>query len=399
MPSARRLGLPETSTASRLSPEAQLLCFALPGRPVGQASLQSLLDQGVDCEKLVSLAHRNRMTLCLFDMLSRNGLSISGLEAYRAEARAEAAASAAHLAESLRLLRVFEHASIAVVPYKGAILDQQLYGGRGLRQAGDIDLLVPRDSFERAQQVLTTTGYRPAVALTDRQRRRCARTVRETAYVSVDGLHSVDLHWSLHPHGERSPQATRAVLSRTAATGIDGRPVRVLSQEDHFFALILHGNRHAWERLSWLCDVALYLRDYPEMDWDVLLQRARDARAVRALSLALALSSEVLGVLPPRAVAAHMPVPLAPPGLVERVVSRIFGVETPALTGLESVKFRLTTSDSPRRQALEMARLWLTLGEADFRLVDLPTPLFPAYYIIRPVRLTVKALRADPWLA
>src|SRR3712207_8653927 len=37
--------------------------------------------------------------------------------------------------------------------------------------------------------------------------------------------------------------------------------------------LCVHGTKHIWGRLSWICDVAELLRTQPDMDWEYVLDR------------------------------------------------------------------------------------------------------------------------------
>ena len=48
-----------------------------------------------------------------------------------------------------------------MLPLKGPLLAQMLYGSPGLRQSGDLDLLVRRKDFERAQVLLKDLGFQP----------------------------------------------------------------------------------------------------------------------------------------------------------------------------------------------------------------------------------------------
>jgi hypothetical protein len=73
-----------------------------------------------------------------------------------------------------------------------------------------------------------------------------------------------------------------------------------LHPEDLLLLLCVHGSRHYWSQLNWICDIAELLRARPGIDWGGLLARAGAAGGVRMLLLGLLLAAEVLEVpLPP----------------------------------------------------------------------------------------------------
>jgi hypothetical protein len=58
-----------------------------------------------------------------------------------------------------RVVQTLESAGIPVLPLKGAVLGDRLYGDPGLRPAEDVDVLVPRAQLGAAVDVLRAHGY------------------------------------------------------------------------------------------------------------------------------------------------------------------------------------------------------------------------------------------------
>src|SRR5208282_477844 len=65
-------------------------------------------------------------------------------------------------AELTRLMQHFEHQGIRLIPYKGPVLAESLYGDAALRSFSDLDFLISPEDFERAKQAIAEIGYRPA---------------------------------------------------------------------------------------------------------------------------------------------------------------------------------------------------------------------------------------------
>ena len=59
------------------------------------------------------------------------------------------------------ILRAFDQSGVRVVPLKGPLLAERLYGGAELACCRDLDILVSKADFSRAEAVLTAAGFAP----------------------------------------------------------------------------------------------------------------------------------------------------------------------------------------------------------------------------------------------
>src|SRR5262249_47552888 len=66
--------------------------------------------------------------------------------------------------------------------------------------------------------------------------------------------------------------------------------------EDEFVYLALHAAGHSFARLIWLYDLKLLLRRHPDLDWELVVHRAHDARVGTAVGYAAGLLEEWLSV-------------------------------------------------------------------------------------------------------
>src|SRR5207244_7442106 len=88
---------------------------------------------------------------------------------------------------------------------------------------------------------------------------------------------------------------SRAGTYRTAR----GIVANVLSPEDEMLFLCIHAAGHRFIRLSWLCDIKLLLRRYPDLDWKTLAARARSLHVLAALMFTCETLHSRLGVKTP----------------------------------------------------------------------------------------------------
>jgi hypothetical protein len=192
---------------------------------------------------------------------------------------------------------------------KGAALAASLYPNLALRPMCDLDLLVPADGLERAVQAVVELGYRRLVPEMAPGLDRQAR-YHVALSGGPQGQVSVELHWRLVA-GEadwRSPPVEwfwRQTESWTMQQP-DGRILSALQLRPTAHLLYLaahlafqHGGGSS--RLGWLYDLHLILaRRGDQLDWNALLEKAREFRWSAALGSALSRARDVLATpLPP----------------------------------------------------------------------------------------------------
>jgi hypothetical protein len=182
----------------------------------------------------------------------------------------------------LKLLRLLEAYGIAAIPYRGPVLATLAYGNVALRQFGDLDLLVRPQDADRARALLWAQGYRwrdghpPA---------RFPRLLKVYELLSADAQVLVELHWALTSATFFFPLNPASLWTRLETVSLLGTPVRSLAPEDLLLILCVHGAKHFWSRLGWICDVAAVLRVAPQLDWERCLAQASRLGGKRMLAL------------------------------------------------------------------------------------------------------------------
>src|SRR5262249_41832935 len=143
--------------------------------------------------------------------------------------------------------------------------------------------------------------------------------------------------------------------------------------------------KHAWERLTWLCDVAECIRAEPNLDWAVLRTRARKLRMERVLRLGLSLAHRHLDVALPEQVMQDIAADAALPAR-EREVLAGWTAERPR-RALATSAFHWATRDDLTRRLRYVSLRALNLNPNDWSFVALPESLACLYYPLRLVRL------------
>jgi hypothetical protein len=191
--------------------------------------------------------------------------------------------------ELLHILQLFEAEHILAVPFKGPVLAARLYGDVALREFTDLDILIREPDIPKAREILSKQGYRSKYASS-----HITRDVNNDELHSASTGISVELHWQFSPRRFAPSLAAEHVWNDIEPTEILGQQVWSFSSQEMFLFLAVHGGKHSWATLKWLCDLAEFIRSNPKLDFPRLFNRAEDLGAARACRLGIFLAAELL---------------------------------------------------------------------------------------------------------
>jgi hypothetical protein len=207
--------------------------------------------------------------------------------------------------ELTRLLGLLEKNGVSAIPWKGPVLAATAYGDVALRQFSDLDILVREPDALQAKDLLLSAGYRLQYQESAESKRPVGNSIlssftKKCDLQREDGQVMVELHWAITSHTFYFPLDPGSLWQRVGTVSIEGSSVHNLSPEDLLLVLSVHGSKHHWGRLLWICDIAELLRTYDqEIDWKRLTKRASSLGTERILYLALFLAHDVLGAIVP----------------------------------------------------------------------------------------------------
>jgi hypothetical protein len=181
--------------------------------------------------------------------------------------------------ELIRLIRALQNEGIEAMPVRGPILAYLLYDKLWLREFKDNDILVPEEKFARAEQILLSLGYEQEGPVEDNAYNQKLYHARLNS--------EVELHWGLDSPFMPVDVAFADYWDRSISLQLDDVTVQTLSLEDLLLMLCFHGAKHRWHRLKWLCDISEFVRKYPDLDWNAILEEARTLRIKRIVLLNL----------------------------------------------------------------------------------------------------------------
>lgn len=346
-----------------------------------------LLEEGPAWRPLLEAAERHRVIVLLLWSLEALGhprVSTRVLDHLRARARGIHAANLVLTAELYRCLDILADAGIEAIPYKGPVLGVVAYGDPAARVFGDLDIVVRRADAPRAFEALHARGYRPYHAVAPGRAERFFRFHCEHGFWGPSGAR-LELHWGFLPAYLSTDFTPDFVWERLTTVDLMGRSVRHFETLDLVLVLAVHGYKHFWSRLEWLCAVHEILRAHPELDGAALPARARVTGTERILGLALRLAGEILG--------APVPAPCRPAAYDDAAVTRSFHAARALLLSpaeprpgfWRRTRLRLQT----RERLRDRARYWvrLTAGMEPMGTWPREPAWGPVDRLLRPLRL------------
>jgi putative nucleotidyltransferase-like protein len=205
--------------------------------------------------------------------------------------------------ELIRLLGGLEKIGIPAIPWKGPVLAVMAYGNVALRQFGDLDILIRERDAMTAKDLLLSSGYRLQYRGTAEQEEAFHSVRKVCELVREDGRIVVELHWAITSGTFYFPLDPASLWERVETVSLEGSPIRNLCPEDLLLVLCVHGAKHHWGRLMWICDIAEVLHTYSKrLDWDQLISRAQRLGGARMVLLGLLLAHDLIGAKLPSAV-------------------------------------------------------------------------------------------------
>lgn len=183
---------------------------------------------------------------------------------------------------------LFESRGIEFIPQKGPVLSYRLYGDPLYRAYNDLDFYIRTDWIADAAELLMQNGFHSPYYRFPGSGCRQRLLFRHTneLFLQSEALETgVELHWSMFNARVTSPgEHDRLVEENRRELIFDGRRYSVLKEEAELLFLVIHGGLHAWSKLKWLVDIAVFLERCP-FDGDKFLELTHRLRAGRLVSL------------------------------------------------------------------------------------------------------------------
>ncbi len=375
-----------------LRPEFEFLCcIARPLRSLDRA--RALLAAGLDFDDLARLAAQHAvrpLLLKAFASLDWLDVPAPARESLERFAHVHRMRSLSFAEELCRVSRALQGAGVRFAAFKGVVLATALYGDPAGREYLDIDIVVPADRVQAAEDTLATLGYHGHQG--DRTFRHTFLSyLRQFALVSDDDRFAIDLHWGFSGAYVPFPLAPEEIWNNLVSLEFGGRPVPVLSDPDLALLLAGHGTKEQWRTLGWIEDFALLIERRRGLDWDAIHRRAEARGCGGSVTLGALLARDLLGIDLPPALASLAAADKRGARKAAALIARMsLGLPEPeSLPNFSD----LDLCDRQLDRVKAMLGLAFTPTAGDYTAMPLPPALWGLYRLTRPFRLAAKAAR------
>jgi Uncharacterised nucleotidyltransferase len=296
------------------------------------------------------------------------------------------------LSQELRnIINSLQENSIDVIPLKGLVLAASAYHSLALRQFEDLDIFIQVKDVAQACDLLIAQGYTPPPEFSQESTNLISEVVQGSySFIHKQNNLNIELHWSLNRKNFAFPVEFEHVWKRVEEVSLQGEVIPNLSPEDALLFLCMHGSKHCWERMLWICDIAQLLATSENLDWAYLIQQSYDLGVRRMLLLGLNLAYQLMGTIPPQLIWQQIHADEVIGALSSQVWNAIPPVVNYAYSPLTRADEHLFIIKA-RERLIDKFRYLMgivttpTAKDWDFSL--LPESLSFLYYLILPVRL------------
>ncbi len=356
--------------------------------------IQHLVEENLDWEYVRQAAQHHAVLPLVYQALKvvdQDSLPDTFLQHLKNHFRSTVIHNMQMAADLLKILKLFEEHGIKAVPFKGPVLAENVYGDLGLRNFGDLDILLwPHDAC-KAIDLLNTLGFAPLLKLSPSQFTVYMKTEDDMVFTrQTDGL-IVELHWEIRGHYLSRPFDMAFISSRLENGTLLTNDVQRLSAEDSLLYLCIHGTRHMWERLEWICGVAELIGNQKDLQWDKAFNLAHVMKCSRIFRHGLYLVHHLLDVKMPNQVTKELASDPVLPYLADQIVQHLFplfrhGQKTKGGSRFNRLQFQVR--DSVLEKIEYGWRQLIEPREVDWRWLPLPAHLAFMYWFLRPLRLS-----------
>jgi hypothetical protein len=306
-----------------LSSEVDLLlcCARIHPSPSITERIRFLLQQNFNWDYLIALAKSNKVIPLLYRNLNHICPELvpgKTLKQLKTLIHTNTCRNLFLTQELIYVLKLFEKNGIPTIAFKGLTLAIAAYQDVSFRQISDLDLLLPQEAIDLAQELLISEGFQ-----------LIGNYEWEFHYFRMNGNVHIDLHQEIAPRVYALPFDFQQLWSRVEPMPLGGKTIPTLQTEDLLLLLTMvwcrdctYLNSHL--SLHLLSDIDALLSRHTSLDWTWILEQAHAQGCDRILRLMLFSAQEVLGTDLPKVVLDELQAKPLPPYLIKSVWTRLF---------------------------------------------------------------------------
>jgi hypothetical protein len=361
--------------------------------PLLAEKIGRLLERDLDWDYVLNEAEENSITPLVgrqLHAIATGGVPTSAADRLTNACRANTIRCLFLSAELIKILDLFRAHGIQAIPYKGPVLAVQAYDDVTLREFEDLDVILRQSDLPKAHEVMLGLGYRPKFDWILSPGAAASTVPGEYNYRDEERRVMVELHTELTLRHFPRPPNLDELSQRLVSVNLNDHEVRTFSVEDGLPILCIHGAKDFWERFSWIADISELVTRYPNLNWDITIQRARALNAERMLHVGLSLAAGLLDAPVASEIRQRLQGDQVATDVASEIANRLMRLNYRSLDAPGRFNFRRRMLPGTFEGWRYAMRLSVVPAEEDWLLMRLRGPLAPLYIALRPLRLLRK---------
>ena len=291
-------------------------------------------------------------------------------------------------AELIRITQLLEKSGIEVLAFKGPTLAQMAYGDITLRQFADLDILIDEKDVYSAASALMDQKYTNLNPLKMLKSEVCLDVAKDFHLLNPNSTIHIEMHWNLFEKKHKTDLSNLGGQVATQNIDINNTTMKTLSNEILLVYLCIHGSKHTWERIEWICDVDRLIRSQ-EIDWEQVLTIAEQLKSQRAFFLGVKLANMLL----------HTPIPNNVSFLLDQkqitylldaTLDRLTNKEGRETSMFDTLNYQSQLFDTKSARYALYFNTIFNISRGDCENLALPLKLKFLYFFLKPFRIMHK---------
>lgn len=259
-------------------------------------SIDNFVRDGLNYDLLITMLGNRSLASVIYDKISIYSISDDAKNRFKNIIHTSLKRHSFLKGELIKIINLFEDHGIDFLLLKGFVLDTLIYKDRGwVRDFVDLDLLVRPRNIEKAARLLLDNRYLLTHTKVPLRYERKLRYHYPFSKPHLEENVYVELHTNLYPVYSPFTVDVEDLFSSASHILLDEKKIPTLSIEEeliylctHF--LFIHGDRL---ELKYLFEIAQLSEK--SLNWNVLVERAREEKAASFVYYSLRLAINQLG--------------------------------------------------------------------------------------------------------
>ena len=289
----------------------------------------------------------------------------------------------------IKIVNELSELGIEAVPFKGAVLSQLIYKDITIREFYDLDLIVFKKDIARVKEYLLENNFNTQFNLTGCQEDYYLNSkYYYINFIRSDKKVALDLHWANTDPQYSFSKPLDYFYKRLDKLKINNKVFPVLSTEDLFLQLCLHGSKHSWSRFSWITDISNLSLIKPDIDYNYIIHEAEKLKCLNILAFSIGLINNLFNL----EIALDNDLNYKSKNKLSAqetaILNRIFKLDNYNNQTGDSLFPKMLNSNRDKLKFYVYNYIYPT--PIEFSLINLNRRLFFLYYLIRAVRMVYK---------